>query len=87
MIEENIKNLKEYIKIDEMYQKWKKGELQGVELSDFDYFCIKHCEDIEKILEYNKKLIKLANTYEKEHDSVFRLWLKEIDKYKQKEQE
>ena len=87
MIEENIKNLKEYIKIDENYQKWKQGELQGTYISDFEYFCIKHCEDIDKLLEYNKKLIKLCAKYEEEHNTVFKMWLKEIDKYKQKEQE
>lgn len=87
MIEEYKRNLEEYIKTDEMYQKWKKGELLSSEISDFDYFCIKHCEDIENLIKENKRLIKLVNEYEKEHNSVFKMWLKEIDKIKQKEQE
>ena len=40
--------LKEFVEVDEIYQKYKKGDL--TELSDFDKFCIQHCEDIEKIL-------------------------------------
>jgi len=87
MITENIINLIEYIESDKTYQRWKKNDLQGEYISDSDYFCIKHCEDIEKVLEYNKKLIKLVENYEKEHKTVFKMWLKEIDKYKQKEQE
>ena len=86
MIEDNIKNLYSYIERDELYQKWKKGELQGENISDFEYFCIKHCEDIEKLIEYNKELIELCEKYEKEHNTVFKMWLKEIDKYTQKEQ-
>lgn len=87
MLEEYTENLKKYIETDKIYQKWKKGELEGTEISDFDYFCLKHCEDIEKLIEENIKLIKLCDDYEREHNTVFKMWLKEIDKYKQKEQE
>lgn len=87
MNEEYKQRLKEYVKEDEIYQRWKKGKLTKEKLSDFDYFCIKHCEDIEKLLEENKKLVKLCNEYEHEHNTTFKLWLKEIDKYKQKKQE
>lgn len=87
MKEEYIQRLQEYIEKDKTYQKWKKGELKGIEISDFDYFCLKHCEDIEKLIEENKKLVKLCDDYEREHNTVFKMWLKEIDKYKQKKQE
>lgn len=42
------KRLKEYIEKDELYQKYKQGEL--TDPTDFEEFCIKHCEDIEKML-------------------------------------
>jgi hypothetical protein len=81
MIEEYKKNLKKYIEQDKMYQKWKNNDLIYTETSDFDYFCIKHCEDIDNLLKENEKLMKLCDKYEKEHRTVFQLWLKEIDKY------
>lgn len=83
MKKEYVQSLFDYIEKDDIYQKWKKGELQGVELSDFDYFCIKHCEDIEDLLYENAKLIELANNYEQEHKTVFKMWMDEIDKYKE----
>ena len=51
MIEKSsVDNLKEYIEQDTIYQDWKTNKLHSTDISDFDYFCIKHCEDIEKIL-------------------------------------
>ena len=47
--------LKEYVKLDYVYQGWKKGENENV-LTDFDWFCVQHCQDIEHILEENKKI-------------------------------
>lgn len=47
-IEKNIKNLKEYIKEDDIYTRYKNGEYN--ELSDFEMFCINHCKDIEVVL-------------------------------------
>ena len=47
-IEKNIKNLKEYIKEDDIYTIYKNGEYN--ELSDFEMFCINHCKDIEVVL-------------------------------------
>ena len=47
-IEKNIKNLKEYIKEDDIYARYKNGEYN--ELSDFEMFCINHCKDIEVVL-------------------------------------
>jgi len=50
-----VSRLKEYIEFDSIYQEWKKGENKNV-LTDFDWFCVQHCQDIEKLLEENKKL-------------------------------
>ena len=47
--------LREYVRLDFEYQAWKKGENENV-LTDFDWFCVQHCQDIECILEENKKL-------------------------------
>ena len=40
--------LRNFADEDVIYQEYKKGILK--EVSDFDKFCIQHCEDIEKIL-------------------------------------
>ena len=51
-ISKHIKNLHEYIVNDKIYQDYK----NGIEPShndgntDFEYFCIGHCEDIEWVL-------------------------------------
>jgi len=47
--------LKEYIENDLLYQQWKKGDNENV-LTDFDWFCVQHCQDIEYILKENKEL-------------------------------
>ena len=47
--------LKEYVELDMEYQAWKKGENKNV-LTDFDLFCVQHCQDIEHILKENKEL-------------------------------
>ncbi len=46
----HIENLKEYIDEDEIYQKYKKEGITD-DMSDFDKFCIEHCEDIESVIE------------------------------------
>lgn len=51
----HIKNLKEYIAEDEIYQKYKKEGITP-DMSDFDKFCISHCKDIEVILKAIDKL-------------------------------
>lgn len=53
----HIKNLKEYIAEDEIYQKYKKEGITQ-DMSDFDKFCISHCEDIESVLGGNDMNIK-----------------------------
>ena len=43
-----IKKLQAYVNSDEIYQKYKNKQLK--EISDFDRFCIKHCDDIEELI-------------------------------------
>ena len=47
--------LREYVENDLIYQEWKKSENLNV-LTDFDWFCVQHCQDIEHILNENKEL-------------------------------
>lgn len=54
--DENIKNLKRYIKDDEIYQEYNNNPAQY--FSDFDKFCIEHCEDIKRTIEYTEYLEK-----------------------------
>lgn len=50
-------NLRQYIKEDETYQQYKnKKNLDN--FSDFDWFCINHCEDIENMLQNEEFLYK-----------------------------
>lgn len=52
---ENYKNrLKEYIRSDIVYKDFM--EHPNKEFSDFEMFCVEHCEDIKKLLEENEKL-------------------------------
>ena len=46
--------LKEYIEKDEIYQDYKNGK--SANASDFDKFCVRHCKDIEELLEENEEL-------------------------------
>ena len=48
--------LKQYIEEDKIYNNWVNNNLN--ELSDFDKFCIQHCNDIKEILEENQGLKK-----------------------------
>ena len=48
--------LKQYIEEDKIYNNWLNNNLN--ELSDFDKFCIQHCNDIKEILEENQELKK-----------------------------
>lgn len=51
--------LKEYIKEDTIYNEYLEKNTSYV--SDFDKFCIEHCQDIKNILEENEKLKKGFN--------------------------
>lgn len=53
------KNLKLYLRSDELYQRYLEGTL--AKISDFDLFCINHCEDIAQLLEAEKKLKNKLN--------------------------
>lgn len=57
------KNLKLYLKDDTIYQAYLKKELK--EISDFDRFCINHCEDIDNMLKENTYLKKELMRYKK----------------------
>ena len=48
-----IIRLKLYVNDDEIYQDYKKGEM---DFTDFEQFCIQHCKDIEELLEENQKM-------------------------------
>lgn len=43
-----IQRLREYVREDEYYTKYKNGELQKPD--DFEQYCIEHCQDIEDLL-------------------------------------
>ena len=53
----------EYIEHDPIYQDYKNGKLK--EPSDFDLFCIEHCEAIEELLNQNNSLRGNIKKYSK----------------------
>ena len=55
--------LEEYIEKDKIYQAYKKQK--EIETSDFDNFCILHCEDIEEAL-FDLEQLKKENNQLKE---------------------
>lgn len=58
MMKNSYSNLKKYIAEDISYQKYKEnGSTKG--LSDFDLYCVEHCQDIENILNENSTNDKL----------------------------
>lgn len=64
-------NLKEYLRQDEIYQKWKQGKLDDI--SDFDNFCIEHCKDIQVVLnmlEDARKYVKREPLVDEETDTI-----------------
>lgn len=64
-------NLKEYLRQDEIYQKWKQGTLDDI--SDFDNFCIEHCKDIQVVLnmlEDARKYVKREPLVDEETDTI-----------------
>ena len=46
-------SLKQYVNEDIVYKRYKSGETG---FNDFEKFCIKHCKDIENLLEQNRIL-------------------------------
>lgn len=45
--------LREYVENDDIYTEYKSGKC---DMSDFDKFCIEHCEDIECLLDEVQEL-------------------------------
>ena len=70
--------LKEYIEKDVIYQAYK--EQKEFESSDFDNFCILHCEDIEEAL-FDLEQLQQEN---KEQEEYITYWQKEMDKRQDK---
>lgn len=52
--------LKQYIEEDKIYQDFKEHKNLNIP-TDFDMFCIQHCEDIEAILKQNAELKERYN--------------------------
>lgn len=67
MIKMRIKRLNEYIRIDKVYQDYKRGvePSHNDGCADFEWFCIEHCQDIEYVLNKNKELTKKYNEFKK----------------------
>ena len=64
-------NLKEYLRQDEIYKKWKQGKLDN--RSDFDNFCIDHCKDIQVVLnmlEDARKYVRQEPLVDEETDTI-----------------
>lgn len=80
LYKEAINNLKNYIEQDLIYKEDKPQ-------SDFDEFCINHCEDIETVLnyikelEYNNEILKkIPNAKDKLIDTLEKRLFDTIDK-------
>lgn len=56
--------LEQYVKEDEIYNEYLDNNKSYI--SDFDRFCIEHCQDIKNILEENEELKKQLEEYKKE---------------------
>lgn len=56
------KRLKQYIEEDKIYNDWLNENKSYV--SDFDKFCIQHCNDIKDLLEENRQLKEQMKKYE-----------------------
>lgn len=60
--------LEQYIKEDSIYQEYLENHKSYV--SDFDKFCIEHCQDIKNILEENVELKKQLENISEELEIV-----------------
>ena len=52
-------NLINYIEKDELYQKYLNKKLKKP--TDFEKFCVQHCQDIQDMLDENEKLMRIIN--------------------------
>lgn len=63
-MEETIKRLEKYIEDDKLLR-------DNSEISDFDKFCIEHCNDIEKlIIAYKTQKSKIDNTLDNLYNTL-----------------
>ena len=53
-VSDAIQNLRQYVREDAIYSSYKNEELD--EISDFEWFCIDHCSDIETLIKDNIRL-------------------------------
>lgn len=60
--------LKEYIENDQIYKEWLSGKLKNP--SDFDKYCIQHCEDIENLLRESDQLTDIRKMVLKADDAI-----------------
>lgn len=51
-LDEAIKELKSYILSDIQYMTYINSDKSDSKYTDFDMFCIKHCESIDVVLDY-----------------------------------
>lgn len=63
-MEETIKRLEKYIEDDKLLR-------DNSEISDFDKFCIEHCNDIEKVITaYKTQKSKIDNTLDNLYNTL-----------------
>lgn len=60
--------LKEFIETDQIYKEWTGGKLKNP--SDFDKYCIQHCEDIENLLRESDQLTDIRKIVLKADDAI-----------------
>lgn len=69
-------SLKQYVNEDIVYKRYKSGETG---FNDFEKFCIKHCKDIESLLEQNR-ILKSQLDFVDEQNRYIEKLEKRIDK-------
>ena len=69
-------SLKQYVNEDIVYKRYKSGETG---FNDFEKFCIKHCKDIESLLEENRILKSQLDCIDEQNRYIEKLE-KRIDK-------
>ena len=58
-----IRHLEEYVADDEIYSSYKENPERS-DLSDFDLFCVEHCQDIETLVAAYRELKIRADGYQ-----------------------
>ena len=69
-------SLKQYVNEDIVYKRYKTGETG---FNDYEKFCIKHCKDIESLLEQNRILKSQLDFIDEQNKYIEKLE-KRIDK-------